>query len=97
MINPLERIVGLWAAVTGVSLTFAFVSIYRRRRYLYVLFLGLAALVWSVNLLGGGRVSTPAWIPRTLFAVALFLMFRDSVHRYRETYQRITEEKRRQR
>lgn len=97
MITPLERIVGLWAAVTGVSLTFAFVSIYRRRRYLYVLFLGLAALVWSVNLLGGGRVSTPAWITWTLFALGLFLMFRDSVRRYRETYQRITEEKRRRR
>ena len=97
MITPLERIVGLWAAITGVSLTFAFVSIYRRRRYLYVLFLGLAALTWSVNLLGEDSVSISAWIPWMLFASGVLLMFGDSVRRYRETYQRITEEKRRRR
>ena len=97
MITLLDRVVGLWAAVTGVSLTFAWCAIYRSVRYLYVLFLGLAALAWSVNLLGGDRVSIPALIPWALFALGMFLMFRDSVRRYRATYQRITEENRRRR
>lgn len=88
----LDRILGIWATVTGISLLFTFFWQYRARtRYLYLFFFGGASLMWGIVLLAKIPLF-PLWLRWLLFACGLATMLMDSVRRYRETFRRIRAE-----
>lgn len=88
----LDRILGIWATVTGISLLFTFFWQYRARAcYLYLFFFGGASLMWGIGLLAKFPLF-PLWLRWLLFACGVAAMLMDSVRRYRETFRRIREE-----
>jgi hypothetical protein len=91
----LQFLLGLWALVAGISLTFTFFRQYRgRTRYLYLLLFGLAAGLWGAGAVFA-RPLAPGWLILLLLTLGLISMLRDSARRYRERFEETIEERRR--
>jgi hypothetical protein len=89
----LDRILGTWAAASGISLIFTFFKQYRARpRYAYLLFLGIWAGLWGYEALRNLAL-LPRWVMWLIFLLGIGAMLRDSARRYRESSERLRAER----
>lgn len=93
MPSLIDRILGTWAAASGVSLLFTFFRQYRARpKYAYLFFLGVWATIWGFEALRSVAV-LPKWVMWLIFLLGIGAMVRDSAGRYRDTRARLRAER----
>lgn len=96
MPSLVDRILGTWAAASGISLLFTFFKQYRARpRYAYLFFLGVWACLWGIQALRGPAAAAvmPRWAMWVVFLVGVAAMLKDSAGRYRDTRARLRAER----